>query len=330
MSSQHAVWACPHIEQTLRLARNVARTEATILIRGETGTGKEIIAREIHRASGRTGPLIAVNCGAIPEHLIEAELFGYEKGAFTGASQQGSIGKFAAAEKGTLFLDEIGDMQPRLQVALLRALEEKRVTPVGSHRAQRVDVRIIAATNRNLLADIHRSRFRPDLYYRLSEIELTLPPLRSRTDLIPLAEHFLHKVALELNVSAFTLAETALCKIQRHSWPGNIRELRHVLRQAAYRAYFMRQSATIVAEDVRIPEAVHTSIPPPSDEQSDEEKRIARAMKEAGGNMSKAARLLGIGRTTLYRKVHRYPRLEQLKDHLRKRAPAPDMKALFD
>ncbi|MDQ0340112.1 transcriptional regulator with PAS, ATPase and Fis domain [Caldalkalibacillus uzonensis] len=192
--------SCPKVQRVYQLAMNVARTDPTILIRGETGTGKEVIAKDIHRHSGRNGPLVVVDCGAIPDQLLESELFGYEKGAFTGASSDGYKGKFQAANGGTQFLDEIGEMPLASQVALLRVLEEKRVTPVGSNHSIPIDVRIIAATNRDLLREIEAKRFRADLYYRLCELEIVLPPLRERTDLLELAHEFIRHVESELSI----------------------------------------------------------------------------------------------------------------------------------
>ncbi|HET7579053.1 MAG TPA: sigma-54-dependent Fis family transcriptional regulator [Bacillales bacterium] len=310
-SENQMVWSCPKAEKILRLARNVAKTNATILIRGETGTGKEIIAREIHETSGRKGELVTINCGAIPEQLITSELFGYEKGAFTGANQRGHIGKFAAAHKGTLFLDEIGEMPPSLQVALLRVIEEKKITPIGSNRANSVDVRILAATNRNLIKDINEGQFRADLYYRLCEIELTLPPLRERSDLLELADSFLREMAGELN-ERLVMEEDAERLIQTYDWPGNIRELRHVLRQAAYQANFIQKSSIITEKDLHFPVEENAPSGFISGNQ-DEEEEIASAIQKAGGNLSRAADLLGIGRTTLYRKMNRFPRLKQLR-----------------
>lgn len=307
------IWICPKAEKMLRLARNVAQTEATILISGETGTGKEIIAREIHRTSHREGPLITVNCGAIPEQLVASELFGYEKGSFTGANQSGHIGKFEAADKGTLFLDEIGEMPFSSQIALLRVLEEKKVTRIGSHTPKPIDVRIIAATHRNLAHDIHENRFRADLYYRLCEIELTLPALRERTDLFVLADYFLRKIAMELKVSQLDLEDSTRNQLASYHWPGNIRELQHILRQAAYQAYFIRRSTTITEEDLHFT----SKKPTESVIHISEEDRIAHAIKESGGNLSLTARLLGIGRTTLYRKIHRYPQLKEIKKQLK-------------
>lgn len=308
---KETIWECQKTRKTLQLARSISPTNASVYIRGETGTGKEMIAREIHLASGRTGPLITVNCGAIPESLIEAELFGYEKGAFTGADKQGQTGKFRAADKGTLFLDEIGEMPLSSQVVLLRVLEEKRVTPIGSHRSIPIDVRIIAATNRNLIRDINNKRFRADLYYRLCEIELTMPPLREREDLFALSAHFLKEIASEVNVDYFILSDTVKSLMKAYHWPGNIRELRHTLRQAAYQAYFQQNITVIHSEHMRF-------LTQPTEQTTlhDEEAAIEQAILQTNGNLSEAAKTIGIGRTTLYRKLNQYPRLKRIRDEL--------------
>lgn len=313
--NNRTVWDCRKAGNVLHLARSIARTNASVFIRGETGTGKEVIAREIHRASGRTGPLVTVNCGAIPESLIASELFGYEKGAFTGANPQGHRGKFAAADKGTLFLDEIGEMPFSSQVALLRVLEEKRFTPVGSHRTQSVNVRIIAATNRDLVRDINEKRFRADLYYRLCEIELTLPPLREREDLFALSAHFLQQIAHELNVDTFTLDESVKTRMAAYDWPGNIRELRHTLRQAAYQAYFQWNSTTIQSHHIRfLTERTDRAAP-----YHNEEDMLEREIVRTGGNLSQVAKNMQIGRTTLYRKLDDYPRLKKVRDEVKQK-----------
>ncbi|HEU5140756.1 MAG TPA: sigma-54-dependent Fis family transcriptional regulator [Bacillales bacterium] len=310
------IWSCPKAEKILHLARRIAQTDTTILIRGETGTGKEIIAKEIHRASGRKGSLVTVNCGAIPEQLIESELFGYEKGAFTGAHQKGRMGKFEAADGGTLFLDEIGEMPTTLQIALLRVLEEKKVMPIGSNTAKPVDVRIITATHRDLIHDINENQFRADLYYRLCEIELPLPALRERTDLYELSDLFLSEMSRELNAD-IQMEQTAQQRMETYDWPGNIRELRHVLRQAAYLAYFTRKSTMIRNIDLHLPRKQPAEGGPEDTLHTNEEEQISGAIRQAKGNISRAADLLGMGRTTLYRKMKRYPKLNELKSQLR-------------
>ena len=314
-SGKQTIWHCRKAYKTLQLARNIARTNATVYIKGETGTGKEVIAREIHLASQRTGPLITVNCGAIPKSLIEAELFGYEKGAFTGANKQGQKGKFRLAHKGTLFLDEIGEMPFHSQVVLLRVLEEKRITPIGSHRSIPVDVRIVAASNRNLVKAINNKQFRADLYYRLCEIELALPPLRAREDLFILSAYFLKEISNELNVDRFILSDTVKTYMKTYKWPGNIRELRHTLRQAAYQTYFQENMTVIHSKHMRF----LTGVAQQTATFHDEEATIEQAILQSNGNISQAARSIGIGRTTLYRKLNQYPRLKKLREDLQQK-----------
>jgi len=323
ISLEKGISSCPKFQKVLKLAIHVARTNATVLLRGETGTGKDLIAREIHKRSGRSGPLVVVNCGAIPESLLEAELFGYEKGAFTGARKEGHPGKFEAAHKGTLFLDEIGEMPLASQAALLRILEEKHVTRIGSNRPIPVDVRIIAATNRDLGREVRENRFRADLYYRICEVEICLPPLRERSDLLQLAEYFLEQVAGELDIDPPHLGDDVREMLLRYHWPGNIRELRQVLRQAVFRAHFIRDASSLSPEDLVFSQAntsssraqtigMHSS-PRPVSLEEQEAETIAQALRISRGNLSKAARMLGIGRTTLYRKLNRYPNLKDIR-----------------
>ena len=212
--------------------QKVAPSEASVLIIGETGTGKELVARHIHQLSNRPGPFVAVNCGAISEHLAESELFGHEQGAFTGASAK-RTGWFEAANGGTLFLDEIGDLPLAMQVKLLRVLQEREVVRVGSRKPVAVDIRLVAATNINLDDAVRAGRFRLDLLYRLNIAELKLPPLRERPgDIRPLAEHFLRRYARRLGLPPQTLGPAALHALERYGWPGNIRELENVMHYA--------------------------------------------------------------------------------------------------
>jgi sigma-54-specific transcriptional regulator len=216
----------------LEQVERIARSEATVLVIGETGTGKELIARHIHKRSGRKGPFLAVNCGAFSETLIDAELFGHESGAFTGASQA-RAGWFEAANGGTLFLDEIGDLPPALQVKLLRVLQEKQVVRLGSRRAVPLDVRLVAATNVDLHQAVEAQHFRADLYYRLSVASVNLPPLRVRTgDILPLARHFIGMYAGKLGMLEPRLSEEAQSALLSYGWPGNIRELENVIHYA--------------------------------------------------------------------------------------------------
>ncbi|MFM1654853.1 sigma-54-dependent Fis family transcriptional regulator [Brevibacillus sp. B_LB10_24] len=289
--------SCPAIVQVKELAKKASCSQLPVLLTGESGTGKELFAQAIHTQSER-GPFVAVNCSAIPDTLIESELFGYEKGAFTGANREGGIGKFQAADGGTLFLDEIGDMSVRAQAALLRVLQEKTVTPVGSVKSRRVDVRIIAATHRNLFEEVQAGRFRADLFYRLKGITIRLPALRQRKDIRQLAEHLLKKHAEQPK----TLSPAVLQLLERHPWPGNIRELLSVLLQAS----FLAEGGVIEAE--------HIVVDTPWDRQEEgtfslrenERKTIEEVLQETNGNIARAASLLNIGRNTLYRKIRGY------------------------
>ncbi|MGG3885710.1 sigma-54-dependent Fis family transcriptional regulator [Brevibacillus panacihumi] len=297
--------SCPHFLQAKLMGQKAALVDFPVLILGESGTGKELFAQMIHEMGSRSNaPFIAVNCSAIPENLIESELFGYEGGSFTGAQREGKIGKFEAAKKGTIFLDEIGDMSLRSQAALLRVLQEKVVTPVGSNQPRPIHARVIAATHRHLPDEIKAGRFRADLYYRLKGVMIQLPPLRQRTDILPLAEHLLRQLTPGSSASISREAQELLAA---YAWPGNIRELQSVLIQAA----FLADGGDI--------EAVHIQLEGP-DEAGDfsvrkqelpslkesEMEAIKRAIRTTGGNVSQAAKLLQIGRNTLYRKLAEY------------------------
>ncbi len=226
----------------------IARSEATVLVTGETGTGKELIARHIHTVSGRKGPFIAVNCGAFSESLIDAELFGHESGAFTGASQSRS-GWFEAANGGTLFLDEIGDLPMALQVKLLRVLQERQVVRLGSRKAVSLDVRLVAATNIDLARAVAAQHFRADLYYRLSVASVRLPPLRERpADIVPLARHFLSVYRGRLHLEEVSLSPESQAALLHYSWPGNIRELENVI----HFALIVCRGHVIQPEDIRL------------------------------------------------------------------------------
>jgi len=237
-------------ENVQRQLQRLAPSEASVLIIGETGTGKELAARYIHEHSRRNGPFIAINCGAFSEHLVEAELFGHEAGAFTGA-QQARAGWFEAANGGTLFLDEIGDMPLYLQVKLLRVLQEKQVVRIGSRKAIPVDVRLIAATNVELEAAVEARQFRRDLYYRLNVASVRLPPLRERKgDILPLARHFLQSYQRESGFERVGLAQSAENALLAHDWPGNIRELENVI----HYGLIMSASGILEADDLRLPQ----------------------------------------------------------------------------
>lgn len=297
------VGSCPTILNTKALGQRAAYTDFPILLFGESGTGKELLAQSIHTAGPRNGQqFIAVNCSAIPDTLVESELFGYVRGAFTGANREGGMGKFEAANHGTIFLDEIGDMSLRAQSTLLRVLQEKAITPVGATQSKPIDVRVIAATNKDLPKKIREGQFRADLYYRIKGIHITLPSLRERSDVIELAEYLLGKI-----VHTATLSGEAKNKLRLHSWPGNVRELISVLIQAS----FLSEGAEILAKHIQLEDIDDR---PSTEDDNDsilsladvEMTTIRKSLKITGGNISKAAELLQIGRNTLYRKLKEY------------------------
>jgi DNA-binding NtrC family response regulator len=302
---QEIVGQSPRMTGVFRLVERAAATSASILIRGETGTGKELVARAAHFASSRADrPFVSLNCAALPEGLLESELFGHEKGAFTGAVAR-SLGLFRAAHGGTLFLDEVGEMTAALQAKLLRVLETREVRPVGATEAVAVDVRIVAATHRDLLAEVKEGRFREDLYYRLAVIEVEVPPLRERPDDIPLlVRHFLRKVARERGEPERKLAPEALTHLTRYSWPGNVRELVNAIEHAATLGEGTLSLADLPA---RIREAQAEPEVPPGATLAEVERRHAlRVLAEVGGDRRRAAEVLGIDLSTLYRKIKRW------------------------
>jgi DNA-binding NtrC family response regulator len=303
----------PAMRAVYEAVRQVAPTDATVLIQGETGTGKELVARAIHDASRRTsGPLIPVNCASLAEGILESELFGHVKGAFTHAVES-RRGLFEAAEGGTIFLDEVGDMSLNLQQRLLRVLQEREVTPVGATRPVKVDVRVIAATNRDLREEAAAGRFREDLFYRLNVFRLDLPPLRDRRQDIPL----LVEAALERLGSRWSgpvpqeCSPFALRLLRSHDWPGNVRELFAVVESAAIRAGSGRLEAQHLPAEIRERGAVHGRGLSESRYQGpaageDEREAVMAALRQAGGIKSRAAELLGMSRTTLWRKIREY------------------------
>ena len=288
-------------QELFELAARVAATEATVLISGESGTGKEVLARFVHDNSPRTnGPFVAINCAAIPENMLEAVLFGYERGAFTGAVRA-TPGKFEQAQQGTLLLDEISEMDLSLQAKLLRVLQEREVERIGGSRTIELDVRVLATTNRRLREEVGAGRFREDLFYRLNVFPLHLPPLRERPgDLQPLAESLLARHSR----GGATLQETALAKIRAHTWPGNVRELDNVIQ----RAVILARNAIIEPEAIQFE---HTGADPveqsvsdlPSSLRSQEHRRIAEVLRETVGNRKHAAQKLGISPRTLRYKL---------------------------
>jgi DNA-binding NtrC family response regulator len=305
------VGASPEMLNVFKAVARTARSEATVLVLGESGTGKEMVARVLHAQSERSrGPFIAINCAAIPENLLESELFGHEKGAFTGAIGR-RIGRFERANGGTLFLDEIGDMSIALQSKILRALQEREIERVGGAGSVAIDVRIVAATNRDLLECVQEGSFREDLYYRLAVVSLRLPPLRSRgRDLDALVEHFGSHYAREHRRPVRAISEDALELLRTHPWPGNVRQLRN----AVERAVLMADSEVLLPEhfpaDVREPRdepSSLTDVQAPLCTLAEMERRmIERALRETGRNYSAAAERLGIHRNTLRRKLQDY------------------------
>ena len=310
----------PAIAQVIRQVGQVAESNFTVLVQGETGTGKELVARAIHQQSPRRqSPFVAVDCGAIPETLVESELFGHERGAFTGA-QSRREGHFQLAKGGTLFLDEIGNVPLATQAKLLRALEQREVLPLGGTRAVAVDARIIAATNAELEESVKAGRFRADLYYRLSEFTISLPPLRSRReDIMHLAQRFLDEVSMELRRPVRRISDEAMQMLLHHHWPGNVRELRNVVRKAALLA-----TEVVTPEHVPAltaggaPGPVRVPAEPAGGEELSlrevaelaavqaERELIRHALQSTKGNKSQAARLLRTDYTTLHAKMKRY------------------------
>ena len=294
----------------LRLAETVAPTESTVLIQGESGTGKEVIARYIHDLSARADRSFAsINCGALPESLLESELFGHVKGSFTGAIKDKS-GLFTAAAKGTFFLDEIGETTPATQVKLLRVLQQREVIPVGGTDPQPIDVRLIAATNRELEEEIRRGSFRTDLYYRLNVIALHLPTLRQRADDIPLlSEYFLDRIAELRKEERKTLSADTLDALVSYTWPGNVRELENALERAVILTSSGEIQPSSLPERVtaRVSEPlVADRVPSNPTLEAVERAYIMWVLQSEGGNKSRAADALGIDPSTLYRKLSRY------------------------
>jgi DNA-binding NtrC family response regulator len=296
------------MRRALDLVDSVAPTEATVLIRGESGTGKELVARQIHARSPRAfGPMVAVNCGALPEGVLESELFGHEKGSFTGATARRK-GKLELADGGTLFLDEIGEISARVQVDLLRALEDHKIIRVGGSQEIPVDFRVICATNRDLEEAIRDGRFREDLYYRINVFEIEIPPLRDRPeDILPIAEHFLKKFAHSMGRRVEAFSPAACDLLLRYPWPGNVRELANAVERALvvchegdieprYLPITTRNGVSAVdaggQEDLSL--------------QALEHRHIRRVLEQADFNVTHAAKTLGIDRVTLYNKMRKY------------------------
>ncbi len=293
------VGACAGMQDVFARVTRVAPTDVPVLVQGETGTGKELVARELHGRSPRSaGPFIAINCGAIPENLLESELFGHVRGAFTGAVTA-TIGKFHAASGGTLFLDEIGELPLQLQVKLLRVLQDGMVTRVGGSRPERVNVRLIAATNKVLSDEVRAGRFREDLYYRVHVVGVTLPPLRDRgEDLDMLAAYFLKRFATEFQAPVRTFTPEAMKAMHRYRWPGNIRELENRIRKAVLFA----DGAQVGENHLELPEDDGDALEPLAQARERfEREHVLRALDRCHGNRAAAARLLGVEPRTVFR-----------------------------
>lgn len=311
-SFQSIVGNSEKMKEVKNNAKKVANSRSTILIKGETGTGKELFAHAIHLAGPRSeGPFIRLNCAAIPRELLEAELFGYEEGAFTGAKKGGRPGKFELAKNGTLFLDEIGDMPLDMQVKLLRVLQEKEFERVGGTKVNQIDVRFIAATHQDLWELTRQGKFREDLYYRLNVFMLEIPPLRERKeDIIPITQYLINKLNTELGTNVTSIDEKVSALFMDYHWPGNIRELENILErsmnvleestiQVNHLPVYLRKRWESELEDDTI-FSLQTEV------EMAEKKAIMKALEKASGNKQEAANLLGIHRASLYRKIEKY------------------------
>ncbi|MDO6563366.1 sigma 54-interacting transcriptional regulator [Amphritea sp. 1_MG-2023] len=302
----------PAIQNVNEKIKKVAGGDASVLIRGESGTGKELYAHALHLLSERSkGPFIKINCAAIPEHLLESELFGYAEGAFTGAKRGGKQGKFQLADKGTLFLDEIGDMPLSMQAKLLRVLQDREVEAVGSNRLVKIDVRLVTATHQPLEKRVESNAFREDLYYRINVVSVALPPLRDRREDIPaLAEHFLTRLANRTGRRAPKLTVDALTRMLEYAWPGNVREMENAIESA----FYLSQGYKISLQALPAALTEGIEITDTRFDQGTLKQRLALAEKEileqmlvaCKGNRQQAAKLLGIGKTTIYDKLVRY------------------------
>jgi transcriptional regulator with PAS, ATPase and Fis domain len=321
-SNSHIIYRSKAMEKLMETVNKIAMVESTVLIYGETGVGKEVLAKYIHNISGRSeGPFVKINCGAIPENLLEAELFGYEKGAFTGARSEGKPGLFEVADGGTLLLDEISELPLPLQVKLLRVLQEKEFIRVGGIKTIKVDVRIIAASNKDLKELVKEGKFRQDLYYRLNVVPITIPPLRERTEDIPiLAHHFLNKYNEKYGRSK-QLTNEVIEVFLRYSWPGNVRELEHVIERLVVisednlitkkdlPSELLNGEGTYDAEGVYVAEIM----PLKKASALVEYQLIKRAM-EIGGSTYKAAEMLGVDQSTIIRKLKKYEAMMDSED----------------
>jgi two-component system response regulator HydG len=301
------------MQAVFRTLRQVAPTDVTVLVTGESGTGKELVAQALHQNSRRAkAPFIALNCAALPESLLESELFGHEKGSFTGATAR-KVGHIENAQGGTLFLDEVGDMPLTTQAKLLRVLEQREITRVGSSTPVPVDIRVLAATNQNLLELVTGRRFREDLYFRLKVVSIDLPPLRERREDIPLlAEAFVRELAERHGTGPRTLAAETLRALQEHGWPGNVRELRNVIETMVVTAGHEQLVPADLPPSLR-PQAPAATVVPAGwaalvgrTAEEVEREHIRATLEAVAGNRARAARMLGIGERTLYRKIKQY------------------------
>ena len=320
------IGSSPAMEEMFDIIRQAAPTQATVLIQGASGTGKELVAQAIHRLSNRSeGPFVAVHCAALNASLLESELFGHEKGSFTGAVAQRK-GRFEMANGGTLFLDEISEVEPSVQVKLLRVLEERKFERVGGAETIEVDIRIIAATNRNLRQYVDEGKFREDLYYRLDVVEIRMPPLRDRgNDIAVLSNHFMKEFADRNGRNVSRISPAAAAILQAYSWPGNVRELRNTLEKMVVLAHGDVLTADDVPANIRneahqngVAVPVPTKVAPVSEVVVSaeslaemEKRKILAALDAAGGNRSKAAIALGISRRTLHRKLNEWKHEEE-------------------
>src|SRR6202166_761703 len=299
---ENIVGHSPEMQEIFATVTRVAPTRATVLLAGESGVGKDMIARAIHEHSPRKGrPFVKINCTSLPENLMESELFGYEKGAFTGANIS-KPGKFEQADTGTVFLDEIGDVPLSIQVKLLRILQEREFERLGSNKTRHIDVRVLAATNVDLRAALEEGTFREDLYYRLNVLPIDIPPLRDRKEDIPLlVQHFIRKLGKDINSPAQSISEAAMDRLLAYHWPGNVRELENVME----RSLVLANGPVLDAADIRLdlqPRtrlAVETVLPDGMTLDQHEQALIREALKRANNNKSQAARLLGLTRNAL-------------------------------
>ncbi|KXG76181.1 sigma-54 interaction domain-containing protein [Thermotalea metallivorans] len=310
-SFENIVGTSPSIVRVKNISKKAAKSDSNVLILGESGTGKELFAHAIHNFSHRAnGPFIKVNCAAIPSELLESELFGYEEGAFTGAKKGGKLGKFELAEKGSIFLDEIGDMDIKMQAKLLRVLQEKEIERVGGTKTKKIDVRIIAATNKKLEVLVEQGKFREDLYYRLNVMTIHIPPLRERiADMRAITKHLLNKLSHHMGIIVTGISDEAMNYLMNYSWPGNVRELENVLE----RALNLLDKETVI-ETHHLPRKIIENSHQICHEIEDfktamerlEREMIDNCLKAVNGNKKEAAKRLGISRTSLYQKIEKY------------------------